>query len=356
MRPVIIDRSLVGAGFNAISPDSNREPFLGCELTDKKAMFSYVCALAQAGVSYVELDFASLVRLPKPSGSENYIYRLGSPEEFVVANALNFAYVVLPLKFAYILPRIDPRLPVILEIDVGDVSNPQNLFNILGLISSEMDLTHFAMIRLTGEFDPDTLPVIFNNYKRRTIIPLDICPRNTVLTALDTAITAYRHGFDSITVSFGDDNNYASLEELLIMLASMYKIIISPDYLEGICRAVLFSGLFDEFRSFKTLDSIGEFAQTNLSAMMSRYSLSAPAIPRVDDEPTPCPECGKVHIEPRVHIPRVRIKANENQNGSFSYKALNSMGLDGDILNEIAKILESCNLDIKGKAQTNEDN
>jgi len=332
---MITDTSLVGVDFKNLRDCEHDD-------ADKKAMFSYVCSLTEAGVNYIELDFASLVRLPKPSGSENYIYRIGTPEEFVVANALSFAYCVLPLKFAYIFPRIT-NCPVILEIDVGDVSEPQSLYNILGLISSEIDLSRFAVIRLTGDFDAQSLPAIFYAYRSRTIIPLDIFPRNNVLTALDTAITAYRLGIDSVSVAFGGDRNYASLEELMIMLASMYKVIVSPEYLEAICKAALFSQMFRHTE-----------VRNNLTLMMSRYSLSAPVILRADYQPDPCPECGKIHHTPTMHIPAVRLPAadafsDDDAPWNLSARTLSSMGLDGETLNQIVKILESCNVDITWK-------
>ncbi|MCL1831963.1 MAG: hypothetical protein FWG45_03515 [Oscillospiraceae bacterium] len=312
MKPVLIDRSLVNMEFSDGMTPAN---------TDKRAVFMYVCALAEAGASYVEVDFQSLIRLPKPSGSENYIYRIGAPEEYVVANALKFAYAVLPLKYAHVLPRLE--LPVILEVDVGDGTDPMLVFDILQLISTHLDLTAFEMIRLTGEFDAQSIPGIVNTYRRRTVIPLDICPRNTTLTALDSAIAAYHAEFDAVTVGYGSDV-YASFEEMLIMLASMYRTFISGTYLEGICKASLFKAMFSDFR------------KTNLSLMMNKYMYCSHSIKNVDF--SPYEDAAKARPMPKLPSP-----------SGISHPAgrvLGALGLERETSNEIIRILEECNLEI----------
>jgi hypothetical protein len=323
MKPVLIDRSLVNTDF--ADPRPPKRPNDGHSA--QKELFLYVCSLAEAGASYVELDFKSLIRLPKPSGAENYIYRLTAPEEFVMANALNFAYAVLPLKFAYVRSRLE--LPVILEIDVGDASDPMAVFNILQLISTNMDLTQFQMLRLTGDFDSATVPAIASVYRRRTVIPLDICPRNGSLTALDSAIAAYRANYDAVTVSFGDNDNFATLEEMLIMLGSMYRIFVSGTYLEGICKASLFSSMFALHK------------RTNLSLMMSKYMHTPTSIEKIDT-----PFCPKAAADkPKRAAPKVREKPPFKNTRGLMTRVVNSMGLAEETSDEIMKILDSCNID-----------
>jgi hypothetical protein len=312
MKPVLIDRSLVGMNFF--------DTLSGNELTDKTATFMYVCSLLEAGASYVELDFKSLMRLPKPSGSENYIYRISAPEEFVVANALKFEYAVLPLEFVHILPRLE--LPLILEVDVGDATDALNVFKLLHMISEKIDFTRFQMLRIVGVFDSDTLPTLIATYRRRTIIPLDICPVNTHLSALDSAITAYRSGFDAITVCYGDGSVYASLEETLIMLGAMYRLIVTPNYLEGICKASMLSMLFTEAKN------------ANLNALMKRYVN------------TPVPV---THIDAKLYIkriaPYIRLQPDPNAH-KITAKMVGTLGLDKEMADELVKILESCSFKI----------
>jgi len=293
---------------------------------NKKAMFMYVCALAEAGAAYVELDFESLVRLPKPSGAENYIYRIGAPEEYVVANALNFSYATVPLKYHRILPKLE--LPAILEVETGD----SDVLALLQLISSNINLSEFGMLRLVGEFDPDSLPGIVSTYRRRSVIPLDICPTNNALTALSSAIAAYRGGSDAVTVSFGDYESFASLEELLIMLSAMYKTVVSPDYLEGICRASLFSALFSEQKT------------SNLSMMMRKYMFRPMMIERIDAEFNP------EEAELRKLRPPLFRKDRQERSNPAS-RLLDSMGIDPEMSANIIKILDSCSLEISEIAE-----
>jgi hypothetical protein len=322
MRSVLIDRSLVGMRFT----DLDKE----LDFSDKKAMFMYVCALAEAGAAYIELDFQSIVRLPKPSGSENFIYRIGAPEEFVVANALSFSYAVVPLKYHYVVSKLE--LPAILEIEVGS----SDVFDVLQLISSNIDLSEFGMLRLIGDFEPTQIPAMISTYRRRSVIPLDICPVNTSLTALDSAIAAYRSVADAVTVSFGDYERFASLEELLIMLSAMYKIIVSGDYLEGICKASLFSAMFSQKKA------------TNLSMMMNKYMYRPLVIEHIDSELTQ-EEVELQKLRPPSYRRGSYVKSNPAQ------RVLSSMGLEQETSNEIIKILNDCNMEMTRLKNLNEE-
>ena len=301
MKPVIIDRSLVNMEFNGE--------------VDKKSAFMYVSALAQAGAAYVEVDLSTVVNLPKPSGSENYIYRLGCSEEHVIANALKFAYAVVPLRYSFIISKIN--VPVILEIEVDGA----DIFDVLQLISTGVDFARLSMIRLVGDFDPDDVPDIIAKYRRRLVIPIDICPRNDSLNALSSAIAAYRAGADAVTVSFGNNGKFASLEELLIMLSAFYKIIVSPDYLEGICRASIIIALISEERV------------TNLSIMMRKYMYCPIDIDNIDRLEPKRPNAGRKNYKRSPPAARV----------------LSALGIEKEMSDKIIEVLEDCSIEITGK-------
>jgi hypothetical protein len=317
MKTVLIDKSLVNVDFT----DSE-------SLTDKKAMFMYVCALAEAGASYVELDFESLMRLPKPSGAENYIYRLGTAEEYVVANTLAFSYAVVPLKYCYILPEL--KIPAILEIETGD----SDIFDVLQLVSSNIDLSAFGMLRLIGDFEPEEIPSMISTYRTRLAVPLDLCPTNERMNALSSAIYACKSGNDAVTVCFGGDGRFASLEELLIMLSAVYKTIASPDYLEGICKCSLFSAMFSKVK------------ETNLTKMMQKYMYRPSVIQTVDSEPD----------ESDLETPRPRVsKKEERVRRSPAARVLGSLGIEREMSEQILKILEDCNMEIAGKTNNKDE-
>jgi hypothetical protein len=281
----------------------------------------YVCSLIEAGASYIEVDFEAVQRLPKPSGSENYIFRLNVPEEYVVANALSFAYAVVPLKYHYIASELE--IPAILEIETGD----SDIMAILQLVSSSIDLSPFTMIRLVGDFEPDTISDILAKYKRRTVIPIDICPTNSTLSALTCAIAAVRANCDAVTVSFGEYEKFASLEELLIMLSAMYKIVVSPDYLAGICKASIFLSMFSEEKL------------SNLAMMVRRYMYRPINIQTVDDNRI---------IEQTVKPPPMSVYCDNRQKSNLAARVLHSMGIERELSSQIIEILDSCRVDIYG--------
>jgi len=315
MKTVLIDRSLVGMNY-IDNPGFS---------VDKKAMFMYAQSLCEAGAAYVEVDFEAVMRLPKPSGAENYIYRLSSPEEFVVANALNFAYAVVPLAYSYVLSRLE--LPVILEIDTGDVpiagGKTDSIGEILRIVSSNIDFSMINMIRLTGDFEPDLIPEIIGKYRRRLVIPIDICPCNNRLTALSSVVAAYQSNSDAVTVSFADNEKFASLEEVLIMLSAIFKIIVCPDYLEGICKASLFSSM------------ICEEKVTNLSMMMRKYMYCPLDIENIDNS---------VNNSPGRPLPQ----AKKHKTMHPAARVLYSMGIEREMSDSIIKVLESSNMEISG--------
>ena len=290
---------------------------------DKKLLFMYVCSLVEAGADYIEVDFEAVMKLPKPSGAEKYIFRLSRPEEFVVANTLNFSYAVLPLRFSYVQQKLE--IPVILEVETGD----SDVFDVLQVVSANIDLSQYSMIRIIGEFEPDTIPAIISTYRRRTIIPLDICPSNAGLTALTSAISAFNAKSDAITVKFGDYRDYASLEEVLIMLASMHKIIVNQDYLEGICKASLFWTMCTT-----------ETERSNLMLMMQKYMHGPLKIENVDV----LVDDNEAQIKQLLGS-RIRA-ATPNLNTTPTARVLSSLGIDRETSNKIIEILENCSMDI----------
>jgi len=299
MKPVLIDRSLVDINF--------------CGDVDEKETFAYVASIAEAGASYVELGLDSLLKVPRPLGSEKYIYRLSAPEEFEIANAFNFAYALVPLRLSYITHKLN--LPIILEIDIDG----SDIFEVLPVIASNLDFSRLNMLRLTGEFDPETIPQNIANYRRRMTLPIDICPKNNSLTALSSAIAAYRASADAVTLSFGDDENYAALEEFLIMAAAVFGIMVSRDYLTGICKATLIASL------------IAHMKNTNLAMMMKRYMY--------------CP----FNIENADGVPkqkrRIMLKSAESEMPAAA-RAVSALGLERELSNEIIGVLKGCNMEL----------
>jgi hypothetical protein len=299
MRTAIIDRSLAGVVFK--------------EVISKADVHMYAQALIEAGADYVEIDLQALVRLPEPSGAENYIFRIENADEYRIANALPFAYALLPLKYSHLIDKLE--IPVILEIKTGDA----DILALLRVVSESIDLTNVALLRLVGDFkkQPDELKAILGKIKMLYAVPLDICPLNTTLGALSASIAAYEAGVGSITMSFGNSSNYTSFEEFLISMATVHRSIITRSYISGICKAALISSL------------IGEIETQNLKMLMKRYQLSPQRVEVADGIP--------MAFNPwRGEKPRRK---------SLMERRLLDMEVEGELSDEILDTLKKCGLE-----------
>jgi hypothetical protein len=303
MKTAIIDRSLCGVIFK--------------EITSKTDAYTYALSLKEAGADYIEIDLNALVRLPEPIGSENYIFRIENIEEFPVANALPFLYAVLPLKLSYLIEKIN--IPVILEIKTGDA----DILALLKVVSESIDLTKIALLRLVGDFrkQPDEFRSILNKIRMMYAVPFDICPLNTTLGALSAAITAYEAGIDSLTLNFGNSSNFSPLEEFLISMATVHKLVISRNYISGICKASVMSALISEIKTI------------NLKMLMKRYQLAPQRVEIADGTPLSWnPWKGKKY--PRR---------------SLIERRLDFMEVEEELSQEIMAQLKKCGVDFFGR-------
>ncbi|MCL2018868.1 MAG: hypothetical protein FWG70_03830 [Oscillospiraceae bacterium] len=300
MRTAIIDRSLCGVNF--------KEP------TRKTDVYMYAQSLIESGADYVEVDLAALMRLPQPSGAENYIFRIGHSEEYRVADALPFSYAVVPLKYSYLIDKI--KVPVILEVKLGDA----DILALLRVVSESIDLTKTALLRLVGEFkkQPDELKAVLDKINMLYAVPIDLCPLNTTLDALSTAVAAYEAGVGSLTFSFGNSSDFASLEEFLISMATVHRNIVSRSYISGICKAAVLSALISDIETL------------NLKLLMKRYHLSPQRVETIDGPPLGFnPWKGK--MRPR----RTLIQ-----------RRLDDMDVEEELSDEIVDKLRKCGMDL----------
>jgi hypothetical protein len=281
-------------------------------LTGKTDVYMYAQALIEAGADYVEVDLPALMRLPEPSGAENYIFRIERADEYKIANALPFSYVLLPLKFSYLIEKLD--IPVILEIKTGDA----DILALLKVVSESINLTNVALLRLVGDFkkQADELGNILYRIRMLYAVPIDVCPLNTTLGALAAAITAYKAGVDSVTLSFGNSGNHTSLDEFLISMATVYKTVITKSYISGICKAAVMSSL------------IGDIETLNLKMLMKRYRLSPQRVETADDSPA-----GR------------NISFKQPRRKTLVERRLIGLEVEEELSEEIADTLKKCGID-----------
>jgi len=301
-RTAIIDKSLCGVIFK--------------EIKGKSDVYSYAQSLTEAGADYIEIDLEALKRLPLPVGGENdvkYIFRIENADECKYANALPFAYVLVPLRLSYLINKLEH--PVILEIKTGDA----DILALLKVVMESIDLANVSLLRLIGDFKKtqEEFAEILYKIMKMSVVPFDICPLNTTLGALSAAITAYYAGVGSVTLNFGNSSNFTPLEEFLISMATVHKVNISKNYISGICKAAVMSSLISEIETL------------NLKMLMKRYQLSPQRVEMIDGLP--------MGFNP--------WKGQKASRRSFMERRLDYMEVEEELSEEILDKLKKCGLD-----------
>ena len=215
----------------------------------------YVISLFKCGVDFIELDgrFADFTK--GVDTSHHFIFNIQFPTDVSYINEKAFSYVVLPLRLLFIAPAIR-NTRIIVEINTDDVP----IESLIERLYDNYALKYASMLRITGSFSDklDKLAEFITKFRHSFAVPLDICPLDTNLDGLDAAFCAYKRKADAITLSFGESNCYTSLEKFLIYLHVYYGVIISDEYVRGLCAAALdcsvLSNRFD--RGVKNLSEV----------------------------------------------------------------------------------------------------
>lgn len=223
MKTVLIDNSLCAL---SIKDDAGADD-----------ISHYICALAQTGVRYVELDFRALMKLRRLPDGIGYIFRPIDPMFLRFTEVFRFDYIALSISEVTKYPRIET--PVLLSLPLPGnfmTKSPRELIQcaedcIKGKVTS---------VRIRGDFpllSPGDADRYLDFLKRRVAIPVDICPTNGCRTALNTAMKFLSCNADSVTVTMGSSDRYCSLEELMITFLTMFGSCPDNLSMAGLCRA-----------------------------------------------------------------------------------------------------------------------
>lgn len=195
---------------------------------------SYIEAVRDAGIKYIELDFRTVMKMQELPDGIKYIFRVTDPTFAYLADAFDFDYMLVTLSD--LRRPVNTSVPVIAEVPGMGVS--PGLINMI----TEQTGGKLAMIRLRGHYPMMTqiqaLQYI-NGLRALVTVPVDICPMNNRRTALDTAIKFSLIGADSISMTIGTSRNYVSFEEFLFTLMSVYDTIPKEFDMSSVCRAAL---------------------------------------------------------------------------------------------------------------------
>ncbi len=211
-----------------------------CENANPKHIYTYIEALAEAGVKYVELDFRTVMKMNELPEGVNYIFRLGNPMFAELTEVFDFSYTVVTIHD--FKERIKLKnTPVIMEFPAISKVSRQLLALAQGQLQSRIE-----MVRLRGSYSmmsKEEAHRYIYNAKCTLPIPIDICPMNKHKTALDCAVKFSAANVDSLTMCMGLSDNYASIEEFLFTLMSVFEVLPNEFNMAALCKAAVYHQL-----------------------------------------------------------------------------------------------------------------
>ena len=200
-------------------------------------IYKYIEALGETGVKYVELDFRTVMKMHELPQDMKYIFRLGDPMFAELTEVYDFSYVLLTINDLKQRLKLSGQ-PVIMEFPAVNKLSRQ----MVGLAQSQLS-SPISMVRLRGSFSlmtPEDARRYILDCKSTVPVPIDICPMNKFRTALDTAIKFSNARTDSLTMCMGLPKNYASIEEFLFTLMSVYESMPSDFNIAAMCKAAVY--------------------------------------------------------------------------------------------------------------------
>lgn len=222
MKTVITDNSL------CVYPLSERaHPHL---------IYQYICALREAGISYVELDYRTIMKMTELPDDIGYIFRLVDPMFMELSKVFDFNYILLTPND--LTKKIHPTIPVMVEIPASK-KFPRSMVELTqNLLKAPLEL-----IRLKGSFSymtPKEAAQYVMNAKNISATPIDICPLNGRYTALDSAYKFTAANVDMLTMTMGVTEKYASIEDYYFTKMTMFDGLSETLNMRYIMKAAIF--------------------------------------------------------------------------------------------------------------------
>lgn len=186
---------------------------------DPDLVYNYIRALKDTGVKYVELDFRTLMKLRRlPEGVE-YIFRMVDPMFLRMTEFYDFKYLII--TYNDLKKSFRTNVPIMFESPYVSGS----MGRIRELVKHQ-SAGKLAAFRVRTGFDYKKPGEIADIHKELCAelapYPVDICPLNTSMTALDTALKFTAANAESLTLTAGIPTKYCSLEEYLFTLMTMF--------------------------------------------------------------------------------------------------------------------------------------
>lgn len=198
---IIVDNSLCNIDFT--------------ENTDEKNIYDYAVSLLNICVDYIETDSHALKYFPDDIDmSSKFIFRVEDVTDLLTLLQKDFAYVVLPINMISVSKNF-PASKIIIEINAENIKLDELSDDIETIQNSECA----DIIRIVKDFqDKDCLSQFITDYKAKCGIILDICPLNTSMNGLISAVDAYCADADMMTLSFAAKHTFTPLEMFIAYL------------------------------------------------------------------------------------------------------------------------------------------
>lgn len=200
-------------------------------------IYNYIEMLAAAGVKYVELDFRTVMKLRELPKGVGYIFRLVDPMFLRLTEVFDFDYVLI--TFPDLKKKISTDVPLMLELPVMDSLPGRAVRFAQAQVDGEI-----ALVRLCGSYEmftPAEASAYVLRMKNDVTVPVDFCPMNGKKTALDCAVRFAFASADSLTLSMGSNGRFASFEDFVFTLMSVYDTIPSELNAGAMCRASVYN-------------------------------------------------------------------------------------------------------------------
>ena len=220
MSTALIDRTL---SYLPINP----------EQVDKDDLTKYIEGVLACGADYIEINSTVLKLLVGRDLSDKFIFRITSASDIKLSASYRFAYVSLPFALSPFFKVLAKVHSIIAEIQTNEYAVLSDLLN----LKNDPLLKYVSMLRLTGNVcvNSNSAEELVKWYKQNMHIPLDVCPLNTMLTGAGDSISLLRSHTDALSLSFGRNYYYSSLEDFLINQYILKRSYMPQEKISALC-------------------------------------------------------------------------------------------------------------------------
>lgn len=208
--------------------------FISPFFSDKDIFEEYTRELTKSGVDYFEVKSNLIKYIPREDISRKYILRIEGKDDIALCG--DFSYAVVPLKLAKFCTKISGLTRVILEIRADEYSAPAMIMHAMSLRAAKV----ISMIRIIYDaysYNGEAIRELIKWYKGEYIIPIDICPLNFYMTGNISALSAEKAGAEAISLTYGANHEYTSVESFMTERGMFRSGIITSAVIGGLSNS-----------------------------------------------------------------------------------------------------------------------